>query len=282
MLAIRNGRFTFLTLVVALVVAAASTGCALLWPMPPPLPPDEVVREVRANTGEFRTLVDTDIGLSMAAVYQGRVRRTPTLGGHIAFDRTLPGLWLRAERIGREIFTVKARGTHFWLTLPETREVVTGSARAYEKLPHMIRPDEVQRLFDGPDGLGLTWPATTMTVEDEHYRFDVYVMGAPYTRVLVDRRRLVVSAIQRLDALGRVTTDVRLDGHAPTDGALFPRRLNVGRPLAGTAVELRLGSPDLNRPIPPQAFEPTDHPGWDVINLDYQPLGAVRAFSGDP
>ncbi|MFO7959219.1 MAG: hypothetical protein R6X33_19200 [Candidatus Brocadiia bacterium] len=277
-----HGRTARLALAAALLALTAGTGCGLFRkPLPPPLPRREVIQQVRANTGDFRTLVDTDIALFMTVTEDGKRHRGPTFGGHIAFDRALPGLWLSAEKIGRQIFSLKARGMRFWLVLPETREVVTGSARAYAKLPHMIRPDEVQRLFEGPDGLGLTWEGSTMAVEGNYYRFDVRVMGMPYTRVLVDRRRLVISGIQRLDSVGRVIADIRLADYSPTDSALFPHRLQVERPLAGTGVNLRLGSPNLNKPIPPEAFEPTEHTGWRHINLDYQPLSAVEAFSGE-
>jgi len=268
-------------LAAALFALIANAGCTLLRPLPPPLPREQVVQQLRGNTGEFRTVVDTDIALFMTVTEDGNRHRGPTFGGHIAFDRALPGLWLSAEKIGRQIFSLKAREMRFSLALPETREVLTGSARAYAKLPHMIRPDEVQRLFDGPDGLGLTWPTATMSVEGKYYRFDVAVMGMPYNRILVDRRRVVVAAIQRLDSIGRVITDVRLGNYAPADGTLFPHRLRVERPLAGAGVDLRLGNPKLDKVIPPEAFEPAERRGWRRINLDFQPLSVVKAFSGE-
>ncbi len=258
------------------------SGCAQLRsPAPPAAPPEQVVEAVRAWTGSIRTVTDTDISLVIETRAGGETEKTPTLGGHIAFDTALPGLWLRTEKVGREIFSLKALGGQFWLALPDTCEVVTGSAVAYGKLPELIRPDEVRSWFAGPDSLGLTWPSTTMSVEGSCYRFDVHVLGAPYRRVLVDRRKLVIAAIESYDVLGRRVTNVRLDKYATVQGRPFPRRLTVERPLSGVTVRLRLGDPILNKDLPLEAFLPPERPDWRVINLDRQPLSAVEAFRED-
>lgn len=246
--------------------------------MPPPLSQAEVLHALETHSGSFRSLVDTDMSLVVTVSADGGRERTPTLTGHIAFDRELPGLWISAEKVGRQIFSLKARGDSFWLALPETREVATGSSQAYGKIPYLVRPGEAQRLLTGIEGLGLRWPGTTMHVEDRHYRFDVEVLGGPYAQVLVDRRKLVVSAIRRYDALGRIVTEVRLDDYRQVGRKLFAHRFSVTRPLSGTEVALRLGGPKLNKPIPTEAFQPAERPGWDIIDLDRQPLSAVRAF----
>jgi len=51
----------------------------------------------------------------------------------------------------------------------------------------------------------------------------------------------------------------------------FPTRLSVDRPLDGVRADLRLGEPDLNKPIPPQAFQPHPLGEYRHIDLDRQP-----------
>ena len=257
----------------------SSGGCALLRPAPPPpLPPAEVVAALRETAERFHTVTDTDISLHISVTADGKTQRAPSLGGLIAFNARLPGLWLDTEKVTRRVFSLKALGERFYLAIFETREVVTGGPAAYARLPHLVRPGEVRSFFAGPDRLGLTWPDTTMAVQADEYRFDVPVAGVLRSRVLVDRRKVVVTAIRRYDALGRTVTEVVLGGHKQTDGVPFPRRLTVERPLDGVKVELRLGDPRLNKELPAATFLPPQRPGWRVIDLDRQPLSAVEAF----
>jgi hypothetical protein len=247
-------------------------------PLPPPLPPEAVTDALRERASAFTTLKDTGITLILSTTVDGRRRTLPRLGGHIILDRSVPAMWLHAEKLGRTRFSLKAAGDRFQLDLHETTEVVVGGPAAYEKLPHLIRPDEADRLFSGPDDLGLTWPTATMSVEGRNYRFDVTLSGRPYLEALVDRRRVALVRVRRYDALGRVVTEVQMGNYKKTDALDLPRRLVVLRPMQGVGVELRLGRPSVNEPIPPEAFVPAEHPGWRRIDLDVQPLSDVEAF----
>ncbi len=247
-------------------------------PLPPPLPAEAVTDVLRDRADAFRTLKDTGITLILSATVEGRRRTAPRLGGHIVLDRSVPAMWLHAEKLGRTQFSLKAAGERFQLDLHRTTEVVVGGPAAYEKLPHLLRPDEADRLFSGPDDLGLTWPTATMTVEGRNYRFDVTMDGLPYLEALVDRCRVALVLIRRYDALGQVVTEVKMGRYKEADGLDLPRRLVVERPLQGVGVELRLGRPSVNEPIPPEVFVPPEHPGWRRIDLDTQPLSDVEAF----
>jgi hypothetical protein len=266
-----------------LLLACPSAGCQLFrGPPPPPLPADRIVEALRERAVAVYTVTDTDISLIISATSEGETERAPTLGGFIAFNARLPGLWLDAEKLTRRVFSLKALRGRFWLALFETREVVTGGAAAYARLPHLVRPEEVRAFFGGPERLGLNWPGATTTVEPDDYRFDVHVAGVLRRQVWVDRRELVVTRIRRYDALRRTVTDVALDRYRDTDRGPFPRRLTVDRPLAGVSVELRLSDPDLSKELPPEVFLPPERPGWRKIDLDRQPLSAVEAFRAEP
>ncbi|MFO8006414.1 MAG: hypothetical protein R6V05_01620 [Candidatus Brocadiia bacterium] len=269
--------------VLLLALALPAAGCSVFRRPPPgpPLPRRQVLEILRDRSERFHTLVDTRIGLRMAVTDSIGRQEGPKLGGHVAFDRDLPGLWVSAEKLGRQIFSLKAVGWTFALILPETREVVTGGPVAYEKLPHLIRPAEVRRILAGPERLGLSWPAAEMTVEPEVYRFRVDLAGSPYMEVAVDRRQVAITLIRRYDVLGRTVTEVHMGDYEEADGLLFPHRLAIHRPLHGTEAELRLGRPRLNKPIPAEAFQPPELPGWRRVDLDRQPLEEVEAFRAE-
>lgn len=273
----------FACVLLALGVVLPATGCCLFGPSPPPPPlsSDQVVAALRADSERFRTVTDNNITLLITETADGRTHRLPRFGGNLGFDREKPALYLLAEKLGQTAFWLRARGMHFWLALPRTQEVVTGGPVAYAKLPEFLRPDEVRGFFSGPDWLGLTWPSTRMAVEQDDYRFDVYVVGTLRRQVFVDRRKVVVTAMRSYDALGRTVTEVRLSKHRPADGLLFPRRLTIERPPLGVTLELRLGNPKINPDIRPEAFEPAERPGWTHVNLDVRPRSAVRAFRAD-
>jgi len=277
-------RVPFRTIVVA-AAAALCGGCSIfrspLGPVPPPLSRAEVVRLVGERSRRFVTVRDTGISLNIWVMTEKGMKKQPSLGGVLAFDSLRPGLWLRAEKLGQKVFNLRAGADYFWLELPDTREVVTGSRAAYTKLPELIEPYEVMFWFASPEWLGLTWDSTQMFVEPEHYRFDVRSGNLLMRRVYVDRRRVAVSRIVDYDLLGRVSTVVRLESYRETGGVLFPRRLVVERVLAGYRIELRLGRPQFNRPIDPRAFAPAKRPGWRHIDLDREPVSAVKAFRGE-
>jgi hypothetical protein len=264
-------------------LALASTGCGLLArrPVLPPMPPEQIVQALRQRSIEFSTVVDTDISLKIATTVDGKVHRSPSLGGVLAFDCRLPGLWLRTEKVGHEIFDLKALGMQFSLLLPASGELVTGGPLAFAKLPYLIRPDEVQTMFGGPDALGLSWPSTTVEAGSDGDSFRVLVFGTLFRTVLVDPGTADILRIQDYDALGRVVTDITLSDYEAFGSARFPLRLSVDRPLDGVRMDLRLGDPKLNKPVPPQAFAPHALDGYRHIDLDRQPLSDVQAFSGE-
>jgi len=269
-------------LVLASVVATvALCGCRAPGPLPAPLPQDRVTAATRAWANSIRTVRDRDVSLQITQTVEGRRRELPGFGGQMGFDRTIPALYLLAEKLGQTAFWLRARGDRFWLAFPRTSEVATGGPAAYAKLPHLIRPQEVRTWFAGPERVGLTWPATEMSVGPECYRFDVFLAGALLRSVFVDRRKLVIEAIQSFDALGRRVTEVHLEDYAPLDGIQFPRAIAVERPLEGMTVRLELGGPELNPDINPAAFLPGRRPGWTHVDLDRRPLSALRALQGD-
>jgi hypothetical protein len=256
-------------------------GCTILK-RPPALPPmsqDQILQDLRLRAAQFNTIVDADISLKIATTVDGETQRTPSLGGVLAFDSRLPGLWLRTEKVGHQVFDLKAIGMDFSLKLPQTGEVVTGGPVAYARLPYLIRPDEVQTMFAGPEALGLSWPATTMLTDSEGDLFRVNVLGALFRTVLVEPPTADILRIVDYDVLGRVVTDIRLSDYEAIGSTRFPLHLSVERPLDGVQVELRLGRPELNKPIPLQFFRPHPLEGYRHVDLDRQPLSDVHAFS---
>lgn len=272
--------------ILLLLCAAALplAGCSLLRPAPPPppLPRQQVVDAIRAQSQGFQTVFDGDISLSITtADADGKPKKRPTVGGVLAFDARVPALWLYAEKMTRSVFSLKAVGTRFWLVLYRTGELVTGTDAAYEKVPELIRPEEVRSYFAGPESLGISWPSAEMAVEPDDYRFDVRVLGVLRRQVRVDRRRLVLTGIRRYDALGRVETELRLDRYKPADGRLFPRRLRLDRPLYGVLIELRLDDPEPNKPLPEATFAPPDPSRYKLIDLDREDPSVIEFFRAD-
>jgi hypothetical protein len=234
---------------------------------------------VRANATRFTTVRDGQkISLSVRTTVEGKTRKAPTLGGAMAFNAELPGLYLYAEKLTRHVFTLKALRSQFSLKVPETHEILVGGPIAYAKMPQLLRPEEVKSLFAGPEILGLSWPGTVMTVEDEEYRFDVYVGNTLRRQVRVDRRGLVITQIISCDSLGRKLTVVELDDYDLVQGRMFPHRLAVERPRVGVAVVLTMSHPELDVELPERSFRPTRSRGWTVIDLDYEDISAARFF----
>lgn len=263
-----------------LAAVAALPGCVHLCARAPsPLPPERVAAALQQQADRFRS-VSADISLKITEITPDGEHSIPALGGHIAFDGAGSRLWLRTTKVTREVFTLKAVGDRFWLKFPSTCEIATGGPVAYGRLPHLIRPAEAGAIFAGPHALGISWAGTKMSVDADHYRFEATALGSPYCRVLVDRRKVAVSAIERYDALGRVVTAIRLDDHRRIGGVMIPRVLVIERPLAGVRVKLRLGDMKVNADIPDGLFRTQTPPGWEVIDLDLRPISDVRALSG--
>ena len=167
-------------LLLACLAALQTVGCPLFrpGPPPPPLPTRQVVDAVRVQSEGFRTVFDGDISLSITGVdAEGKPDKLPTVGGILAFDARIPALWLYAEKLTTSIFSLKAVGPRFWLVCYPTSELVTGTEAAYEKLPQLLRPEEVRSYFAGPELLGISWPTAEMVLEPDDYRFDIRVLG---------------------------------------------------------------------------------------------------------
>jgi len=264
------------------LVLALSGGCCLLpraaSPIPEPLPRLEVEAMLSRSAGRIRTLKDAGISLVIESGPQGDRKALPTLGGVMAFDAALPGLWLLADKLGRTVFTLRALGDSFSVEFPHTREVVVGGPASFERLPHIVRPREVQLFFGPLDALGITRPSTRMVVEPRFYRFDVYVGSEVVRRVYAGRREVAINRIVDYDSLGRIRTEIFLDKYTDIAGIPVPLLLCVERPLSGGRLTLRLSRPKLNTELNKALFEAKRRAGWKYINLDYEPLSEVEAF----
>ena len=258
------------------------TGCQTLRtpPLPPPLLRDEVQSTLRERAERIRTLLGSDIRFEMETTADGKRWKSPRFRGKLAFDSELPALWLLAEKVGRTAFSLRALADGFQMELPETKEVVTGSRVAYDKLPHVVRPEEIKAFFGTPGWMGLTWPSTTMSLEDRTYRFDVRVYGVLLRTVHVSRADTAISAILDYDHSGRLVTEIHMEDHEEVSGSLIPMFFSLERPLSGSKVRLWLKKVRLDKEFPRETFRPREKASWRHVNLDYQSLSDVQAFGG--
>jgi hypothetical protein len=273
-----------LQLLASIALTWTASGCVWLGlkrpPVPPPISRQEVVALLQQRAPRIFTVTDTSASLRVDVVAEGKLDRQPTVGVVLAFDAMRPGLWLRAEKLGQKIFSLRAGADYFWLEVPDTREVIYGSMEAYGSLPQLIHPHEIMFWLGPPERLGLTWPSTTMSVEEEEYRFEVPLAGMPLRTVYVDRRAVAVSRIVTRDAFGRARAEVLMDDYKKVGDALLPHSLVVNRRAEGYILHVRLGSPILNKQLDAAIFKPLERPGWDHINLDREPVSRVKAFGG--
>jgi len=259
-------------------------GCSVLGlagpgsPLPPPLPRLEVEAILSEHSGQIRTLKDTDISLVLESGPPEDRQKSPTLGGIMALDLGLPALWLRAEKMGQKVFTLKVDGDSFWLELPDTREVVVGGGASFERLPHLVRPAEVAAFLGSPQQMGITLPATRMIVQEHYYRFDVRAGGRIVRRIWVGRQNVAISRIAEYDSDGRVRTEVCMDKYSEVEGIRLPLRFAVDRPRSGCKATIWFSRPKLNERLDRRLFQPGARPGWHHVDLDRQPLSDVKAF----
>ena len=275
-------------LALAMLLAAAS-GCCIFRrgrvPMPPPLGREAVVVELRGKAARFQTLTDTDITLRSEFDTQKGTERQPTLGGVIAFDARLPALWLRGEKVSREVFDLRATAEGFSLKLPHTGEIVVGTGPAYRKLPLVIAPREVLGWFGPPQSMGLDQRETAMSVEETDYRFDVRAGETLLRTVFVDRWQAAVRKIVEWDPFnpGQKLAEIELGEFKPIGDREFPHRIVIYRPQHDYRMTLELSHPKLNKDLPLKMFAPHKAPPdeWRLIDLDKEPLSSVKAFSGE-
>ena len=252
----------------------------MLRPLPPPHGRGEVLDLIGWRAEKVRTLVDARASLVIETGFPAGKKQKLSMGADLAYDRQLPGLWLRVEKFGQKVLGLRARQQSFWIEIPDTKEVVTGGPEAWRKLEHLLRPDEIEVFFASPQWLGLHWPATEMKVAGKHYRFDVHLSGFLVREVFVARRKVVVEKIVEYDVLGRAHTIYTMAKYRAVDGVETPFRLGVERTLSGVKIRVRLGRPKLNKDVSPSFFSPKRRPGWRHINLDLRPVADVEAFRG--
>ncbi len=271
---------------IPVLVGAAlfSTGCRTmpgrLFRRPEDLKREEIIDRLHEHAPVFTTLTDARVSLRITQEMEAGRERYPSVGGVLAFDKTLPGLWLRAERFGQNIFTLRAHENSFWLEIPDSAEIITGSEAAYERMPHLVRPREVLLWFASPEWLGLDWDTTSMETTRNEYVFEVTLGGFPLRRISVDRYDLNINSIMTYDIFGTVDTSVTLDRYRRLNGRVFPHRLSVYRPQSGYTITLQLGQPRFNRELPVQTFLPRRRPGWNHIDLDRQSPYDIRGPEG--
>ncbi len=260
--------------VALLTVSFFSSGCRTIPAGPfrtrEELSREEVVDALYQNTLHFTTLTDTRISLRVVEETDRGRQRYPSVGGILVFDKMFPGLWLRAEKFGQNVFSLRAHAGGFWLEIPDSREIITGTEAAYEHIPHLVQPGEIMLWFAPPELMGLTWESTKMNTSRHEYLFDVRLNGYSLRRVAVNRRDLTIRSITSYDVLGLVDTVVSMDRYGSVNGSVFPHRIVVCRPRAGYELTLRFSSPRFDREFDRErAFlPPAGRSGWKHIDLD--------------
>mgnify|MGYP000473993918 CR=1 FL=1 len=268
----------------AAIAILLGAGCGILRPRAAPGPAwtqQEVVNTLGSRYRKIRTIKAGEVSLEASSDAGGVFRISPTLGGVLALDPHLPGLWLRAEKLGQEIFTLGLRQQNFWMTIPQTRELVTGSGRAFRKFPYALRPAELAALAGSPSQLGLTRESTIMVTDPRHYRFDVWQGITLLREVYVDRHDVTVRRVVYYAPDGRVLAKVELGDYAPANDIPLPRYLSLYRPDSGIRTELWLPSAEINA-VPARQmrtfFNPPRKPGWRHIDLNRQSLSDIKAL----
>ena len=278
-------RCTAVLLTAALALLAA--GCGLLPGRRTPEPAwtqKGVAAELRGRFRNIRTLKAGDVSLQSSSRVQGITRETPTLGGVLALNPHLPGLWLRTEKLGQQIFTLGVLKNRFWMQIPQTRELVVGGGPAFRKLPYVLRPRELAALVGSPRQLGLQASSTVFRIHPRQYVFDVWRDENTLAReIFVNRRDLTVRRVLYYGAQERVLAEVKLSDYQMVDGIPLPHHLYLHRPQAGVRTHVWLDEPQINA-VPPRQMRPffttPRKPGWRRINLNRQPLSDIKALQG--
>lgn len=280
--------------VCALLLVVFSSGCCAfrkqLPPPPPPLSRYHVIEALKKNQKDFAAFVDGSADAKIQHRRDDDWRTDLTFGAVLAFDRGGddrggPFLYVRAEKVGMEVFTLKTSGNSFTLRLPDTKEFVYGSGRALDKLPEMIRGTDLQLMTADPDTLGLGPDSASFRWNDENYVFEVGgLTGYRLARVAVDRRELVLKGVTLYDSAGDKTLVVQLRDHErphePRDWPTpVPYRIIVKRPQFGLKVTVRLGRPKMKEEIPGAFFKAKAPPGWRAICLDTASVRSIEAFN---
>ncbi|MEF8787574.1 MAG: hypothetical protein V5A84_00760 [Planctomycetota bacterium] len=266
------------------VLILAAAGCSLITARPasgPAWTRPEVVRTLRSRYEKIRTIKAGDVSLESSSESGSFFSVTPTLGGVLALDPHLPGLWLRTEKLGQQIFTLGLRKQSFWMTIPDTREIVTGSGRAFRKFPYTLRPAELAALVGSPRQLGLDRESTLMAVEPEHYRFDVWSDSTLAREVYVDRADVTVRRVVYYGRDKRRVAELTLGDYRTVNGIPLPHHLSLVRPGSGVRTEIWLSAPEVNAVSPRQMsvfFSPPQKPGWRHIDLNRQSLRDIKAL----
>jgi hypothetical protein len=266
------------------VVLAAITGCAYFRPktpkpLPPPLTRDAVIRQLHAKTKNITTLADARAKTTIWQLEKDSSKAHKiSFGTVLAIDRSLPGIWLRAEKLGQKLFELRANGESFWLELPDTKELITGSGPAYGKLPQLIKPAEAALWLANPDQLGLTWDSTEMRVTDSFYVFNVKSVGIRLRSVYVNRKTLNINKIITWDILGEKTQQITMSSYKPHNHNVFPFEVSIYRPEYGIGITVRLKNPKFNKKLPGRTFQSRSRPGWRHVNLDYEPAYNIKAL----
>lgn len=273
--------------VVVVALTVVWTGCCLPGgrpSAPPPLPIERarVVEALRRNHPPMIAVVDGSARLRLQHREDDRWRTDITFAGVLAFDRIAPSIYLRAEKLGMALFTLKTHGDRWNLLVPDTKEYVYGTGVSIEKLPMVGWLRELGPCLPDPDALGLDAEHSSFRWTATQYVFDV--TRPDYTllrRVDVDRRDLVITRITEYDPSGRRTLIVRLRQYMrPAEPAGWPG-LIAGRLIVepcdyGVKATVWLDRPKIKPGIPASFFAGHAPPGWRRVNLDVEPLDSVH------
>jgi hypothetical protein len=269
-------------------LALCLPGCALWCPPkePPPLPlgRQKVIEALSDGAGYPRAIVDGDARVRLRHRENGDWETDLTFGAVLAFERSGPALYLRGEKVGVALFTLKARGNGFTLRLPDTKEFVHGTRSALRKLPMLVALEQLALSLEGPQGLGLDSAHSTFRWDGDEYIFVVRdAVWSPVREVRVDRRKLVISRVSEYGVSGRPVLVLRLSEHGspkepPDWPGLVPYRTDIERPDAGVKAVVMLSRPRVKEGLPSALFAARAPAGWRSIDLDVEPVDSIRFF----
>ncbi len=264
-------------LLLAALFLPAISGCCQKQILAPDRPLPDVMEVLRARRQAFHSMSVGD------ASFKFRVKGPDsddsfTCTGSIYIDLAEDQLWVRAEKVIKDVFDLKVADGRFVLLLFETKEAAVGSRKVKARLPFLLWPDEIFEGFAGeppPSGLDIQpvmdrWENSFIL----RYKRD----GHSVRDVWVDASRLVVTGVADFNERDEAVTVVKFEDYSERDGTLWPGLIKVYKKDVGVSVFVWMGDVTLNPAVGKIKWGMIPS-GYFVRDLDNEPVENMDFFN---
>ncbi len=181
------------------------------------------------------------------------------------------------SKLFNTVFDIVSNGKEFWLYVPTEKKIYTGVAdEGLSYLGLNFSPNDIAGLLDFEEIISKK--RILFKPVPQHWELHVFdAQGAPYCKLLIDKKTLLVSYIESFNPDGSLKMQATLGEYQTIEDCHLPRHLDIYWPKGDVHLALHLNKLAVNEKLDPKVFQISAPKGVKTMRVTETYIGPKTA-----